>query len=517
MKKGNRKENKLYQNASIVTGLSIAERALGFLYRIVLSRFIGSEGVGLYQVTISHFFLLHTIGAGGIPTTVSRLIARKNAEGNPSENSKTVGAGLSLSLFLTLPICLILTFFGQSFSSIFSDERVVDLLKILLLILPFSCLFEVIRASFWGEKQFLVPALLEMAEEIITVLAGTILLLTLSKQSDFTVFVGAKSATSALAIAYAFSFVCAILCFVCSKRKIANPRSQLMPLLASALPITAVRTGASLVNSAIAVLFPAALTRIGYTYAQAMQSYGVLTGMAMPVLFIPITLISGLSLVLMPELSGDFYAKNYPKLLLNIRRGMACAVLLSCALIPLLFTLGKDMGGLLYANPLSGKLISAGCFLLFPMSIAMISTSVLNSIGKEKYTFVFYFIGASGMILLMTMLAPVLKEYAYLAALFFNFTLTAVCNVLLLKRTLKALSPNDDCTILPKQITLSAAIGAGVLCALGTLAGGWFSTIFGTIVSPLATAGLLILCGAGWYFAFIFVPRKTKTKFCGKN
>ena len=36
----------LYRTAAVVTGLSVAERALGFLYRIVLSRLIGAEGVG---------------------------------------------------------------------------------------------------------------------------------------------------------------------------------------------------------------------------------------------------------------------------------------------------------------------------------------------------------------------------------------------------------------------------------------------------------------------------------------
>ena len=41
--------------ASIVTALSVAERGLGFLYRIVLSRLLGAEGLGLYQVSISVF------------------------------------------------------------------------------------------------------------------------------------------------------------------------------------------------------------------------------------------------------------------------------------------------------------------------------------------------------------------------------------------------------------------------------------------------------------------------------
>jgi O-antigen/teichoic acid export membrane protein len=68
--------------ASIVTFLSVAERGLGFLYRIVLSRLIGAEGLGLYQVALSVFAVFLTIGTGGLPTCVSRLIAKSNAENN---------------------------------------------------------------------------------------------------------------------------------------------------------------------------------------------------------------------------------------------------------------------------------------------------------------------------------------------------------------------------------------------------------------------------------------------------
>ena len=54
----------IYRTAAVVTGLSIAERALGFLYRIVLSRLIGAEGLGLYQVALSVFSVFITLGTG---------------------------------------------------------------------------------------------------------------------------------------------------------------------------------------------------------------------------------------------------------------------------------------------------------------------------------------------------------------------------------------------------------------------------------------------------------------------
>ena len=94
-------QNTVIATASIVTGLSVAERGLGFLYRIVLSRLIGAEGLGLYQVALSLFSLFLTIGTGGIPITVSRMISKSKAENCPKDEPRAVSAGLFLSLLLT--------------------------------------------------------------------------------------------------------------------------------------------------------------------------------------------------------------------------------------------------------------------------------------------------------------------------------------------------------------------------------------------------------------------------------
>ena len=43
---------RFYKTATLVTGLSVAERTLGFLYRMILARMVGAEGLGVYQVAL---------------------------------------------------------------------------------------------------------------------------------------------------------------------------------------------------------------------------------------------------------------------------------------------------------------------------------------------------------------------------------------------------------------------------------------------------------------------------------
>ena len=225
----------IYRTAAVVTGLSIAERALGFLYRIVLSRLIGAEGLGLYQVALSVFSVFITLGTGGIPITVSRLISKNKAGGSAKGESGAVTAGLLGSLALTLPVCLIFVLFGSKFTFLFSDERCLSLFSILLIGLVFSSVYAVVRGSFWGNKQFLAPSILELVEESVMVIAGVLLLRGVSD-----VFEGARLACIAVIISYFVSFSSSAICFFARGGRLSSPRGQLKPLFSSAMPITVI-------------------------------------------------------------------------------------------------------------------------------------------------------------------------------------------------------------------------------------------------------------------------------------
>jgi stage V sporulation protein B len=237
--------------ASAVTALSVAERGLGFLYRIALSRLIGAEGLGLYQVALSLFGLFLTIGTSGIPITVSRMISKSKAERRPLDERRAVTAGLTLSLALTLPACLILIPFGHRLGFLFTDNRAFGVFRILMLGLCFSSLYAVFRGSFWGNQQFLLPSILEIAEESVMVVAGILLLNSVSSPA-----VGAEKAAWAVVLSYLFSFTASTICFFVRGGKLSTPKPMLKPLFNATMPITSVRASSSLVNSAVAVLLP---------------------------------------------------------------------------------------------------------------------------------------------------------------------------------------------------------------------------------------------------------------------
>ena len=487
----NKVRTTIFATASIITALSIAERGLGFLYRIVLSRLLGAEGVGIYQVALSLFSVFLTIGTGGIPITVSRLISKSKAQNDEQGERSAVSAGLLLSLLLTLPVALLLGFFPNAVSFLFTDKQGVQVFRILMLGLVFSSLYAVIRGYFWGNKQLLLPSVLEIAEETVMVIAGVLLL-----QNVVSVQQGANKAAWAVVISYLFSFTASTVCFILHGGKLTPPKKTLKPLFSATLPLTSVRASGSLVNSAVAVLLPVMLVRAGCQESEALELFGIVSGMAIPVLFIPATIIGSIALVLVPELSEDFYRNNTERLHKNLARGLCVSMLVAIFLIPFFYVLGDDLGLLAFSNPLAGDFIRKGSVVLLPMSLTMISTGMLNSMGFERQTFVFYFIGAALLLLCILLLPAVCGAYAYVIGLGASYVCNAVCNLVLLGK---------KCPNLYKQMqkrdgqgcihaVYRAVLPAFAICLIGdffvTLYGAFFGQFWTTLFSGI-TLGLL--------------------------
>jgi len=338
------------------------------------------------------------------------------------------------------------------------------------------------------------------------VIAGVLLL-----QNVTSAQAGAEKAAWAVVISYLFSFTFAVSSFFVCGGKLSTPKKQLKPLFNATLPITSVRAGSSFVNSAIAVLLPAMLVRAGVNSTEALKLFGIVSGMAIPILFIPSTIIGSLSLVLVPELSEDFYKKNYERLYKNISRGIRFSLLVSCALIPFFYALGTDVGNLAYSNAMAGEIIMKSCPILLPMSLTMITTGMLNSMGFEKQTFSFYFVGAAAMLVSVLVLPTYCGVYAYVIGLAASFVLNAVCNLVFLCK---------KCPVFAKgrgQVFVQSIFPA-IFCILPISLFGQFCNalckrFFGAFFSVSITATLLVLVTAAIYLVAGIVKIKAKPLF----
>ncbi len=452
----------LYRTAAVVTVFSALEHGLGFLYRIILSRILGPEGLGVYQVSLTVFAVFLTMTSSGLPITLSRIISKHRARGSRRGEQAATSAAIALTLLFSVPLTLLLFLFRAPFSRVFSDPRCADLFYILLFGLSFTSVYAILRGCFWGNKRFFAYSLVELAEEIVMIVVGVFLLLFLHSG-----IADVNLAAIAVLVSYLCSFAIATVYFFIRGGKLRSPRGEFLPLLKSSLPVTAMRTSSSLVNSFISVLFPMRLTAAGVSSAKAMSEYGVVYGMVMPVLMIPSSLIGSIALVLVPELSECYYKKEKEKLSALVGKALNGTLLIAGMLIPFFIVCGEDVGVLLYSNAASGKLISQCALILLPISLTLISTSILNSLGCERQTLLFFLFGAAAMLACTWFLPKYLGSGALCLGMACDYTISSGCSLFLLKKKTGRLRSGKF--LLKLSAAVLPVLGAGFLVRKGLM------------------------------------------------
>lgn len=86
----------------LLTFTGVLSRIIGFFYRIFLSRTIGAEGLGIYQLIFPVLTLCISLSAAGIQTSISKFVAEEQGKGGKYAGIRYLYAGLFFSLTISL-------------------------------------------------------------------------------------------------------------------------------------------------------------------------------------------------------------------------------------------------------------------------------------------------------------------------------------------------------------------------------------------------------------------------------
>lgn len=507
--------HKLLKSALIVTIFSVATRALGFVLRIILSRGLGAETLGYYQVAMSIFGVLMTLVASGIPLVVSRSFAYNKSIGNNKAAFSSVSSGLILALTISCIISLIIYLFPNIINSLFNNEQATKIVVFSLPALIASAIYCVLRGALWGDKHFFAISFTEFFEQVIRIILCFILFYTPVLQS---LTMGEKAATS-LSLACIASCILVVAIYFILKQKLLKPKTTFKRVLKSSMPITTLRSISSLVQSFIALIIPARLMLYGYSSSEAMAQYGMLMGMALPLIMIPGTLIGSLAVTLVPEISSKTdniddksRIKDFSGLKRNVAVGINSSVLISSIFIPAFMVLGQPICQILFGSAEAGIYVSYAAIIILPMGINQITSSILNSIGLEFKSLISYVLGAIALFLCIFFLPKYMGTNALILGLGLLNTIASTINIIMLsKRNL--INKN-----LIKFIGFSL-IFIIVSTILGKLSFNLLDKFLPTIISTIIIGILCVLSMISLYYVFnisniktIFVSKCNKHK-----
>ncbi len=422
----------IFKSVAIITVFSVATRLLGFLLRIFLSRTIGAEALGLYQVALSVFMVLMTIVSSGLTLIISRLTASYRVSKDKKGVSTLVTSSLLVGLAVSVILCLIILLFRNLFSNLFSDENCINILIILLPSLIFSAVYSVFRGAMWGYDNYFALCVTELFEMVVKI-ALCVLLLS----------AGMSALSSAMTVAWSFTISCivsaifVIILYFFYGGKMSKPSRIYKTVLKQSTPITAVRVAGSLVQPLIALILPARLIVAGYTVEQAISIYGVALGMTFPLLFLPTTLIGSLSTALVPDISMAMVQNDNEHIQKRVNSSITFTLFITFLILPIFIGIGDRIGTFLFGEALSGTLLQFSAWMMIPMGITNITSAILNSCGLEVKSFINYIIGGIFTFIAVFCLTGYMGVLSLPFGMGISTAITAILNIIMLKRKLK--------------------------------------------------------------------------------
>ena len=158
------KNKNLFIKSTIILILGgIITKILGFIIRIIYTRIVGAEVIGLYSLVTPTYSLLITIATLALPTTVSKLVAE-----NKHNTSKIISTSTILIMSINI-IVIVFMLFSAKFvaNNLLHEERCYILIIAMTLTFPIISISSIIKGYYYGKQNMIPNVVSNIIEQII--------------------------------------------------------------------------------------------------------------------------------------------------------------------------------------------------------------------------------------------------------------------------------------------------------------------------------------------------------------
>lgn len=459
------KSQNLLFSTAILAGVNILIKILGFIYRIILVRLIGAEGLGLFELISPITMLIFTIVGSGVPIAIIRLITQALANNKEYESFKIIEYASFIMFFISLILSIVL-FLGAPFiaNNILGDERLLIPLYIFAPAILLPSLAAILRGYFYGKKNVIPPALSQLLEQItriVIVLALLSILYPFGEENAIIISMVAVvlSELAGLLLLMSFFRIAKKNIFINSKTEKNHFMSTMGKFSNIAFPITLSRVVNSLLRVATSIIIPGRLMVSGLNNSTALSKFGEVNGMVMPLLFLPFTLTSALVMNLIPRISEAIEKRSFHILNIYADKAFHLVFFIGLPLSGIFYIYSNEIFSILYASPGGIYLAQLSIATLF-LCIYQVSASILQGIGKQVISTIVYILGMSIQLILNYILVA-LPEYqitGYIISYLFSTIIISLVNFILVLHYAKVRIHYKKWILLPGLATCIALL-----------------------------------------------------------
>lgn len=278
-------------------------KILGMVIKIVMSRLIGTEGLGLYMLILPTFSLFIGISQLGMPVALAKLIA-EDTKNNRKLFFSVVPVILLVNIFLIVLIILLAPVLANNL--LHNSDAYYGILAISLVI-PFTSISSICRSYFFGKERMVPHVVSNLFEDVVRLLLMIIGI-------PFVLDKGLNIAVCYIILSNIISEAASILIlFLFLPKKVVIKRDDLKPdkgyiseCLSIGIPNTTGRLIGSIGYFLEPIILSLVLLSVGYDNTFITREYGILSGYVMPLILLPSFFTLAISQALLPVVSKEF-------------------------------------------------------------------------------------------------------------------------------------------------------------------------------------------------------------------
>ncbi|HWR31161.1 MAG TPA: polysaccharide biosynthesis protein [Negativicutes bacterium] len=500
-------KEKFLKGALILTVAGIVVKVIGSVNRIFLSRLLGGEGIGLYQMAYPIYLLALSISSAGIPVAISILVAEKAALQDYRGANRVFRISLSL-LIVTGFLFSILLYFGAGWlieHQYVRDPRAYYAIAALAPAIFFVTILSSYRGYFQGMQMMLPTGISQIAEQLVRVI-------TMVGFAYFLLPRGLEYAAAGASFGAgpgAVTGLLVLLFFYWKYRKDRNYQMEHQPQLQQesgtsiivrivklALPVSLANIMLPIVSNIDLLIVPPRLEVAGYTVEQATELFGYLTGMAVPLVNMATILTASLAASIVPSVSEANTLGDREAIYDRTSTALRIANLITIPAFVGMWLLATPISTMLYATPKAGVCIAISALGIFLLGIHQVTTGVLQGLGRTAVPVMNMVISAGIKVVLswtftaMPSVGIVGAAWATIA----DFGFAALLNMFFIYRSIGF--------VLDVKDTLKTATAAAVM---GIVSLGVYTLLFAQGIGNTLSTLTAILIGGGVYAVLLLM------------
>lgn len=427
---------KLLYNTALLSASSLLMSFIGMAFQVWLVDRIGTTGIGLYQLVSSVTMLGATFAISGIRFASTRLISEELGLERLSGVTGAVRRCLAYGCFFGFAAAAVLWFLAEPLGFLWvGDARTVLSLRLSAFSMPCVALCAALSGYFTACGRVWKPTLIHLIEQLLGI-ALVALFLSRAPQDDIEKCCAAVVLGRLVADAAALLLM--FLVYVDDRRRYysdtAHSERQTARMLRIALPLAVSAYARSALSTLQHLLIPRGLRSAGYSADNALSGYGVIHGMALPIVLFPSCILSAAAELIIPELTEVQVQNNQQAIRHMMRQYLRLSTMFSLAVGAFLFLFAEQLGVVIYNSHEAGRYIRILAPLVPVMYTDMSVDGCLKGLGQQVWSMGINILDALLGVLLVWQLLPRYALNGYLFILYFSELFNFALSVWWLRR-----------------------------------------------------------------------------------